>query len=364
MRFENSSLILNNPVEEGSITWKSPSNIALVKYWGKYGNQLPANPSISITLNNAYTKTTLKYTYTENLDTINLVYYFEGVREKAFEEKVLKYLKSLLPVFPFLNQLTLEIESSNTFPHSAGIASSASSMSALALCLCSLEEKFFGMKDDFYSKASYLGRLGSGSACRSLYDGLVSWGESEFIDGSSNEFGLRYNGKKGADFNHIQDAILIVDSKKKDVSSRAGHGLMKGHDFAQQRFLQAGKNLGILLDAIKSNDWGVFAEIVENEALSLHSMMMTSNPSFLLMKPETLIIIEKLRRFREQTGSKICFTLDAGPNVHVLFPDENSDIIKEFIENELKPHCENQMVLYDHVGNGPVRIPEPENMLN
>ena len=122
-------------IEEQKISWRSPSNIAIIKYWGKYGVQLPRNPNVSFTLDKAFTDTALSFrkkTVRENSSEISLNFLFENQPNEAFRLKQLKFLTSILPIFPFLNQYELDISSSNSFPHSAGIASSASSMSALA----------------------------------------------------------------------------------------------------------------------------------------------------------------------------------------------------------------------------------------
>ena len=124
---------------DGEVAWRSPSNIALVKYWGKYGRQLPSNPSISFTLKNAHTNMRMKYSSGNGAVTL----YFEGERNEQFEQRIKRYIKSINDIYPFLENVDLEIHSENSFPHSAGIASSASAMSALALCLCSIEKKVF-----------------------------------------------------------------------------------------------------------------------------------------------------------------------------------------------------------------------------
>ena len=185
--------ILNKEnIPTGRIAWRSPSNLALVKYWGKYGRQLPRNPSISFTLNNAFTETVLEYSPKEedNQD-IKLDFFFEKEENDAFRNKMLKFLESITDVYPFLTQLHLTVHSYNSFPHSTGIASSASAMSALAACLCSLEKELFGTlenSDDFYQKSSFIARLGSGSASRSVYPHLAIWGESDVANGSSIAF--------------------------------------------------------------------------------------------------------------------------------------------------------------------------------
>jgi len=152
-------LVTPNKVRSGKIEWRSPSNIALIKYWGKYGQQLPCNPSISFTLDAAYTETTLEYgPKMTDKPGVSVDFLFHNQHNKPFSDKIERYLTSLLPIYPFLSQIELTIFSSNSFPHSAGIASSAAAMSALALCLCSLEDELFGtLSDDkqFDQKASF-----------------------------------------------------------------------------------------------------------------------------------------------------------------------------------------------------------------
>lgn len=143
-------------------TWKSPSNIALVKYWGKHGVQLPNNASLSLTLENAHTITTLKaYRLHSGLQ---VKYLFEEEHRPDFEAKVKRYIETLRNEMPFIDEYALEIQSRNSFPHSVGIASSASSMSALALCLVSLEyasQRKPTHTPAFFNRASFIARLGS-----------------------------------------------------------------------------------------------------------------------------------------------------------------------------------------------------------
>ncbi|MBC8146788.1 MAG: diphosphomevalonate decarboxylase [Bacteroidetes bacterium] len=338
------------------ICWQSPSNIALIKYWGKYGNQLPRNPSLSFTLQNSYTETSITYSFKNESNGISLEFYFEGKENIEFGNRVEKYLFSLIPIFPFLQQLQLRIETKNTFPHSSGIASSAASMSSIALCLCSIEKNHFNTlksEADFFSKASFVARLGSGSASRSVYGGFVSWGESDEIENSSNEFALPLTIQIHDNFKDLCDSVLIVSSDKKKVSSSTGHKLMEAHPFADSRIKQANENLVKLLSALESGNFDSFIEIVENEAFTLHSIMMSSNPSYTLLLPNTLNIIKKIRDFRSDTRLPICFTLDAGPNVHLIFPRSFENQIYEFVEKELLVYCEPKFWIKDYIGKGP-----------
>ena len=339
--------------ESFECTWKSPSNIALVKYWGKKEGQIPANPSISFTLDHCATTTTVKFARS-TAKGMDFQLFLDGKPQPSFKPKIRVFLERILPYLPFLSSYNMVIETSNSFPHSSGIASSASGMSALALCFMSLEKELFpGMEEEyFFKKASFLARLGSGSACRSIEGPLVSWGTHKNISESSDLFGTPFNGVMHEVFNNYQDTILLVDKGQKQVSSSAGHGLMHGHPYAPSRFSQAHDNLEALLNVLQSGDQDRFIRIVESEALTLHAMMMSSQPYFILMKPNTLEIINRVWEYREETGSKLCFTLDAGANVHLLYPASEKEEVLEFIKASLVAYCEQGQYICDRVGSG------------
>jgi diphosphomevalonate decarboxylase len=345
-------------LDSGSVSWRSPSNIALVKYWGKYGEQLPKNASVSFTLTNCFTETKLSYQQ-KSTGGFNFEVYLDGNRETGFEPKIEIFFNRVVKYLPFLQNYTFKIETSNSFPHSSGIASSASGMSALALCLMELERSLSvaEMTDDFFNqKASFLARLGSGSASRSIEGPLVVWGEHPEIDGSSNLFGIKYPFEVHDNFANYQDCILLVDKGEKQVSSTVGHGLMQNHPYAEKRFDEANSNVSTLKNVLKSGDLKAFIEIVESEALQLHAMMMTSLPYFILTKPNTLEIINSIWQYRKDTGSKICFTLDAGANVHVLYPALEKDEVSSFIQSELAQFCKNGSYIDDHTGIGATQL--------
>ncbi|MEZ4845344.1 MAG: diphosphomevalonate decarboxylase [Bacteroidia bacterium] len=333
--------------------WKSPSNIALVKYWGKKGFQLPANASISFTLDNCHTITELRWKKSEQEQQI--VVFFEGKRNEDFKHKVVKFFEAVSTEYPILDEFDFEIHTKNTFPHSSGIASSASGMSALALCVCTFLQEQNLLKKEFYQEASNLARIGSGSACRSVYGGVVEWGSHPEISGSSDYFGLKMNEIHPV-FNTFQDTILIVHEGKKSVSSTVGHSLLNNHPFAEKRFEIANQNIVNLTNILKTGNLNEFVELVESEALMLHALMMTSNPSFILMEPNTLAIIQKIRKFRVENNCHICFTLDAGANVHILYPEKDIDMAEKLIKNELLVHCANEQYICDKVGNGPTKL--------
>ena len=345
-------------VESGSFQWSAPSNIALVKYWGKKDNQIPANPSVSFTLNNCKTITKLAFAKKEKQDTFSFDLLFEGKPKEDFKPKIQKFLERIEIYLPFLKEYHFTIDTENTFPHSSGIASSASGMAALAMNLMRLEKELNPemTEEYFFQKASMLARLGSGSACRSVKGQVVVWGNHKNIKGSSDLFGIEFPYAIHDNFKNFQDTILLVDKGEKQVSSTVGHDLMHDHPFAERRFAQAHENLDSLKAIFANGNLEEFIKIVESEALTLHAMMMTSMPYFILMKPNTLEIINAIWKFRNNTKIAVCFTLDAGANVHVLYPNKDKEIVLQFIQSELVGYCQNGQYICDQIGTGAIEI--------
>ncbi|MDY8134787.1 diphosphomevalonate decarboxylase [Aquimarina sp. 2201CG5-10] len=341
--------------EEGKISCASPSNIALVKYWGKRPVQLPENASISFTLNVCKTITSLTYTKRDSIaEDFDFELFFEGKPKPDFKPKIDSFLKRIDQYLPFLRQYKFTIETSNTFPHSSGIASSASGMSALAYCLMQLDRKINPdmSEGEFIQKTSFLARLGSGSACRSIEGPVTVWGTHDDIEGSSDAYAVKFQDSIHPNFNNFQDTILLIDKGEKQVSSTVGHQLMHGHPFAEKRFEQATGNIRRLKNILISGDVDAFIEIVESEALTLHAMMMTSLPYFILMKPNTLSVINKVWQYRKEHNSSLCFTLDAGANIHLLYPESEKDQVLDFINSELVVYCQNGQYICDKIGLG------------
>lgn len=325
---------------------KYPSNIALVKYWGKFGNQMPCNASLSMTLSEAVTEVELTLDYKSKKE-IEFDYFFEGNKNDSFRNRILNYIENQIEFKELLDHYALTIKSNNTFPHSAGIASSASAFAAISAAL--LKAKGEKIDDDFNRKASRLARLGSGSACRSFYGPYAMWGELNKHKEASNEYAIPIQ-EVHENFKEMRDAILIVEDKPKKVSSSIGHSLMNNHSYAEKRFIDANKNCEEMLSTLKRGDYEEFIQITEREALSLHAMMMTSRDYYMLMKPGTVEIIDKVFQFREETKLPLCFTLDAGPNIHLLYPVSIQEKVHTFIAEELKDNTKS--VLFDKIGAG------------
>jgi diphosphomevalonate decarboxylase len=323
--------------------WRSPSNIAFVKYWGKIGHQVPANPSVSMTLKNCFTQTKVSFAPADKLS-------LEVLLDK-FAKKIEKYLLSLTEL-SWISNVSFKVETTNTFPHGTGIASSASGLSAFALCLTDYLFKLAQKNDEklFFEVASNLSRLASGSASRSVYGGFATWGESNLPE-SSNEFATPFEVHES--FKNLKDSVLIISSNEKIVSSTAGHSLMGEHPFAETRFLQAKKNFQLMISALKEGNIESMGKVLESEALSLHAMMLTSPEAYTLLKPNTLKAIELIWDFRNKTKTPVYFTLDAGPNLHLIYPAHAEVSVKAFITDSLLNLTEK--IIHDEMGEGPLR---------
>lgn len=343
-------------IQHFEASWESPSNIALIKYWGKKQGQIPCNASLSFALSKSVTSTKVKAEIDSTEET-NLDFSFEGKENTLFADRIQKYLSKLDTHIPYLKNSRISVESNNSFPHSSGIASSASAMSALALCLLDIEYQTKGRSKDaeFYTRASFLARLGSGSAARSVYPAYVVWGKSQNVTYSSDEYAVRLPFDIHPSFQKLNDAVLITSSQQKKVSSSTGHSLMENHPWADARYAQAEKNIRTLMLALQTGDEQTLTQIVENEALSLHALMMSSSRGFSLLNSRTWAIIEEIRQFRDSQNIFLTFTLDAGPNVHLLYKPVDKKKVIEWIEQKLLVFCENNYWIDDEMGSGPKR---------
>lgn len=370
-----------NP-EPGQTAWECPSNIALVKYWGKDAGQIPMNASVSFTLKASVVRISMAWKPVGEGSGGLSEFSLNGARNAGFQKRIAGYLHSLQPFFPFLSRTAISVKSESTFPHSAGIASSAAAFGALSLCICSMEQQLLqgvpgreypevaaktesgvvnpkNEKPDpgFLEKASFMARLGSGSACRSVHGGFVAWGETPTLAGSGWESGVRlYDRDVDTRFSGLRDAILVVDDGEKAVSSSAGHALMRQHVYRSSRIAQAGANMEKMLMAVRLGDEDMFFRVLENEALALHGLMMTSDPGFVLMKPATLEALQRIRDFREKSGLNLGYTMDAGPNIHLIYFSRDADVVRSFIQQEILPLCAGRRWIDDGIGEGPVPV--------
>lgn len=365
-----------------TVAWQSPSNIALVKYWGKRAGQIPVNPSLSMTLQIAVTQTSVHVSSgmpVKGLVSVN------NDSQHPFLPKMRMLLQHLITEIPLLGELTFSAQTQNQFPHSTGIASSASGLSAFSLCILGTAARILypemykteisspeqttpeivltefqstGFSNiELHHMASYAARFGSGSACRSLYGGFTSWGITDIILGSSDHYAVPLDEMVHPEMLQLHDAILVVSGKPKALSSTQGHAAMKGHPFLAGRIKQANRNFSEALEALSANDFEKLCDVAECEALTLHALLMSTSQGTLLMQPATLEIIHRIREARKG-GLPVFFTLDAGANVHLLYPHMAFPAVEKFILENLKPLCETGRVIFDSCGSGPVELTE------
>jgi diphosphomevalonate decarboxylase len=299
------------------------SNIALVKYWGKkfigQDSQHPINPSLSFTLKHAKTTMNIQWEVAKTFEVKRVV--FAGVENLAFQKNLNKKLERLMPLFEWKSGAAIEIETNNTFPHSSGIASSASSMSCFAKFLYNF------LATPTTEQLSSIARILSGSACRSLSPGFVAWEES-------GSYALEQS-SVSALFQSICDCILIVDESQKSVSSSMGHESMQDHFFKPGRIAQANAHFQELKHILRGEDFHSFARLVESEALSLHALMMSARNPYTLLTPATWKLISLIQTKRKEAGWRVCFTLDAGPNIHLLYFAQDRNRVLDWVQREL-----------------------------
>ncbi len=296
-------------------------NIALIKYWGKKSGQTPLNPSLSVNLNRAQTRFTGQISVHDQKKA--------QLRLNQFEDKLQKKLDEFSLQHSWVNQLLLELQSENNFPHSCGIASSASSMSAFAKVLAFSYQSFFDERPSMEQISSWA-RFFSGSACRSIEKGWFLWGQTELHANTSDFYSVKID-QIHPSFSQLCDTILIFDDSVKQLSSTEGHQLMENHPQKNQRRQRANERLEQLLKALAEGQTEKFCHLVEAEALDLHFLMMTGLRPYSLLSGLSLEMIKSMWKFREEQNLFITFTIDAGPNLHLIYPLKNQNMIQRWL---------------------------------
>ncbi len=300
------------------ITAKAPANIAFIKYWGKRNEKLrlPANSSISMNLSNAFTVTSVEFDEKLKKDRFLLNGIVAGREETNRVSKHINLLRSIVKI-----KTPAVIESINNFPKASGIASSASGFAALTLAATKAAGLNLSEKE-----LSILARLGSGSACRSIPDGFVEWKMGDTSKSSYAQSLFK------PDYWDICDLIAVVGEKSKKISSTEGHAIAESSPFYKTRIAGMKNKVKEIKLALKIKDFTKFGEILEAEAVNMHTVMMTSVPPLYYWKPETLNIMNRVMELREE-GLECYFTIDAGPNVHIICEGKNMSKLKREISN-------------------------------
>ena len=290
-------------------------NIAFIKYWGDKDSRLriPANGSISMNLDNLITQTIVSFDPALTSDELQL----DGEIVSGLPcERVSKFLDHVRQMAGISDHA--KVESENNFPTGSGIASSASAFAALSLAASTAAGLHLGEKE-----LSRLARRGSGSACRSVPGGFVEWQVGK-DDASSYAFSIA-----PPDHWELNDCIAVVSHEHKDTGSSQGHLLADSSLLQSVRVADTSRRLDICRQAILARDFNAFADIVELDSNLMHAVMMTSQPRLIYWQPATLAVMQDAD-LKKSAKTHVCYTIDAGPNVHVLTP---ADFAARVIEN-------------------------------
>lgn len=299
-------------------TARATSNIAFVKYWGRIDDvlRLPMNGSISMNLSETYTTTTVEFDDSLSEDVVELEGETLNIQQTGRVSQHLDRIRALAGISMFAR-----VDSHNNFPMGAGIASSASAFAALTVAGCTAAGLKLSEQD-----LTILARQGSGSACRSVPSGFVQWHYGETNEDSYAE--------QIAPPEHwdVRDLVAITQTEHKEVGSAQGNKLVSTSPFNTTRIELAQQSVNIMSEAILEQNWTIFGEETEREAVRLHMIAMTSQPPIFYWSPVTLRIMQAVMNWRK-AGLETYYTIDAGANVHVLALGDKADMVEAKLRN-------------------------------
>lgn len=288
----------------------SNSNIAFIKYWGNRDAtyRVPLNDSVSMNLDRAFTTTTVEFDAQLNDDVIII-----GGKEADGSARVravahLNRIRKLARV-----ETKARMQSENNFPMGAGIASSASAFAALSVAASHAAGLQLSERE-----LSILSRQAAGSACRSIPSGFVEW-----IAGHSSENSYAVSIAPPEHWD-LRDVIAIVSTEEKKVGSYEGHAAAQTSPFLLARQNNLPARFHLVRQAILAKNLGLLGPAIEEDAIELHMMAMTSRPPIFYWTPGMVRVIQSAMRWREE-GLAVYFTLDAGPNVHLICEAKDAD---------------------------------------
>jgi diphosphomevalonate decarboxylase len=293
-------------------------NIAFIKYWGDLDPclRIPSNGSLSMNLAGLETRTRVSFDVLLQGDQVTVNDQDLGGAGLERVRALLDRVREMACVRTFAR-----VESKNNFPMGAGIASSASAFAALALAASSAAG--LSMSEQQLSR---LARSGSGSACRSVPGGFVEWQAGQ-TDEESYAFSIAPAGHWD-----LVDCIVVVSQVHKPVGSTEGHALALTSPLQSARVADALRRLDLCRRAVCERDFETFADIVELDSNLMHAVMITSTPPLLYWQPATVAVMRAVQDWRSG-GLPVCYTIDAGPNVHVLCPGEQADEVEERLQS-------------------------------
>ncbi len=301
---------------------ESPSNIALIKYMGKSDveNNRPSNSSLSWTLNHLLSMVTLEESQKSEDSWQPLESQYPLLMSETGRLKFLKHFERMKKHFEIKG--FFKISSANNFPADCGIASSASSFAALTQ-VCSTAFSELSGKSISLQEQAYLSSLGSGSSCRSFLSPWVLW-QGDQISLIKTQI---------PDLLHM---VVLVSSEPKKVSSSQAHRLVSTSSLFRGRTERAETRLKEFINASTKLNWPELFQLAWQEFWDMHALFETSYPSFGYFKPESIKLLNQARKVWEQKGDGPLVTMDAGPNIHLLWRLDQRDLAHEFYQKEIK----------------------------
>jgi len=310
----------------------APSNIAFIKYWGKKDEDLkiPENGSVSMNLSNLLTTTTVEFSPEFKKDTMII----NSENDYKESNKVIKQLDLIRKRANLFQKA--KVVSINNFPAGTGLSSSASGFAALTLAATKAAGLNLGEKE-----LSIFARQGSGSACRSIPDGFVEW-----LDGGTSDTSYAIS-LYSPDYWKIVDIVAIVSREKKDISSTDGQKFASTSPLFKTRLNNINKKIKRFKESLETRNFTQFGQIIEEEALELHAIMLTSIPSLIYWLPETLKIMKLVKKWRTD-GLETYFTVNTGQDIHLIIEEKNK---KKLVE-KLKKIKEVKNIIVNQPANG------------
>ena len=306
-------------------------NIALVKYWGRRNRDinLPFNSSLSMTLDYSLsTETTVSFS--NKISSHRITIDGRTVALSRGDEKLQKMervIDEMLILGNYGKEFKAVIDSKSTFPRDVGIASSASGGAAL---VCAVNESLELNLDRKY--LSIMARKISGSACRSIFGGIVKWKRGSRRDGSDSYAEMVHG---PGHWEELRDIIAIVSEEKKTVSSSEGHDITSSTSpLFKLRPGLAEDSIVKAVHSVRMRDFASLGEIVMRDSNNMHAAMMDSWPPIIYLKDSSRRIMAKIEEMNESEGKIIAaYTFDAGPNPHILTLDRYAAKVEREIED-------------------------------
>jgi diphosphomevalonate decarboxylase len=296
----------------------APANIACIKYWGKENESLriPLNDSLSMNLSGAYTTTTVEFSDAYRADDITLL---GGIFSDAEVRRVREALDAIRVRAGI--KVCAKVRTENTFPKGAGAAASASGFAALTVAAVAAAGLSLSEKE-----LTTIARLGSGSACRSIPGGFVVWEK-----GTSSDTSYAYSLYPHSYWD-LRDLLVIVDAGMKKVSTSDGMKTIATSPALAARLIAIPDRMRRIQQALKEKNFSVFGQVMEEDCLDMHTVMQTQVPPILYWNDKTRAIMDAVRKWRAQ-GLDAYFTIDAGPNVHIICEGKNEAMVLARIQS-------------------------------